>query len=125
LVPLRLGRQCLHLSQIRPRRDFLDRRPNAIDRLYDLLWQWPLVANFQVLLQLRNAAGADDDGITMLARQSGVVNAPTQSGGMSCEAVFLCRILNLLRRLEDGIFMVACYRASVYRTRNFQWHHYG
>lgn len=107
------------LREISPRRDSLDRRPNLVDRLYDFFRQGSCAANLQVLLQLRNAAGADDNGVTVLARQSRVVDAPSQSGGMSSETVFLGCILNFSRRLEYGIFVVAFYRVSVQFTRPF------
>ena len=49
----------------------------------------------------------------MLARQRGVVNGPSQSSCMSGDAMLLSRILDPLRSVEDGIFMVACHRALV------------
>jgi hypothetical protein len=59
--------ECLELSEIGPRRNVPHLRPDPIDRLHDLLRQRTRVANLQVLLQLVNAAGADDDGVAVLA----------------------------------------------------------
>jgi hypothetical protein len=104
---LGITRPCLELSEISPRRNIPHLRPDPIDRLHDLLRQWTRVANLQVLLQLVKAAGADDDGVAVLARQCGVVDAPAQSDGVAAEVVGFGCVLDLLRGCEDGGFVVA------------------
>jgi hypothetical protein len=64
----------------------------------------PLFADFQVLLQLRQRARADDDPVTELRIQGRMVKHPAQRDRVAADPVLLRREGNFVRRVEQVFF---------------------
>lgn len=67
----------------------LDLGPTLIEGLDDIFWERPLFEVRQILLQLFLTTSTNDDGITLLPTQEGMMANPSQRALSLAQIVFL------------------------------------
>ena len=85
---------------------FLRRTPHFLHDLYNLIWQRASLADFQILLQLRQRASTDDHAITVFSLQYRVMQYPTQRNAVPCYAGLLGSGMDAICSIEQSILVV-------------------
>lgn len=76
-------------------------RKDSIDCINNILWKWPLLKNLQILIQLLDARGTNDDGIATLGGKSAVVGSPSKRRRMSRDVMLRSDFSHAIGRSID------------------------